>query len=139
MKPFYFKITDWKLTWNFRELQDWNYKAEKVTQKANHNQFRLYRGWHLKHLVKFHEELGEVKTTEWLHKELWEFRTQRIYNDVWNKKRWITKIISTSTFSKKQMSDYIKKIENYYIDNYWYAIPLPLNEQELLQWERMLV
>jgi len=140
MKPFYFTKENWKIKWNFWELPDWIYKAEKPKSNRSLQQNRLYWGWFLKHLVKFHEEKGDIYTLEQLHEAFKvSLLKKRIYNKVWNKRKWISDIWSTAELTTKQFKDYMEKINKMYMDAEGWQVPECPNEDELLYRESLIV
>lgn len=140
MKPFYFTKENWKLKWNFQDLKDWLYVVTQPKSIRSVQQNRLYWWWFLKHLVKFHEDKWDIYTSDQLH---WVFKTmllkKRKYNEVWNKRKWITEVWSTSDLNTKQFTEYMDKINKIYIDAHWFSVPECPNEEELLYWEKMIV
>lgn len=94
----------------------------------------------MKHLVKFEEELGNVYTVDQMHEAFKSMLLkERVYNEVGNKRRWITRIGSTSKLTKKQFKDYLDKINKMYLDTHGYQVPEPVNEDELLYWESLMI
>lgn len=140
MKPFYFTKEDWKLKGNFQELKDGTYVATQPKSIRSVQQNRMYWGWFLKHLVLFHEEKWEVYTLEQLHDAFKKtLLKKRIYNQVWNKRKWVTEVGSTSNLNTKQFKDYMEKINKMYMDAHGWQVPECPNEDELLYWEKMIV
>lgn len=140
MKPFYFTKENWNLKGNFQELKDGTYVATEPKSIRSVQQNRMYWGWFLKHIVIFHEEKGDVYTVEQMHDAFKKtLLKKRIYNQVWNKRKWVTEIGSTSDLNTKQFKEYMEKINKMYMDAHGWSVPECPNEEELLYWEKMIV
>ena len=130
---------DWKITSNLKDLPDGRYTLRKVEKIRKLEQNRFYWGWFLKHIVLFYREIWEIKTTDELHNEYKEkFLRIKVFSDFDDS--YIEKVGSTSEMNDKDFSSYIKKIDDYLKENFWFSVPpTPTSQEELEYWEKLFV
>lgn len=134
----FFKKENWKIVWFFPKLKDWIWEVKEVKMTRSIKQNALYWVYFLKQLVLFHNELWEVKTVESLHEELKKtFLKVRVKSDF--SKKWIWKVWTTTKLNTKQFKKYMEKINNYYMENFWFSVDLDISQNDLLYWESLFV